>query len=80
MKTSSAATYFGAKKPAEPCCGGTDYNGFVDAFLSNIQMADPGPTATPAVQNDGGGPGPLVAGAVSIVQGPRWFFPSTTTR
>ena len=48
----------------------TDYSGFVDAFVSNIQIADPGPTATPAVLNGGGGPGPLVAGAVAVVEGP----------
>jgi hypothetical protein len=48
----------------------TDYNGFVDAFLSNIQIADSGPIATPAVQNDGDGPGPLVAGTIALVQGP----------
>lgn len=48
----------------------TDYSGFVDAFLSNIQIADPGPAPTPAVLNDGGGPGPLVAGTVAVVAGP----------
>jgi len=48
----------------------TGYNGFVDAYLSNIQVADPGPGLTPAVQNDGDTPGPLVAGAVSLVTGP----------
>jgi hypothetical protein len=48
----------------------TQYNGFVDAFLSNVQIADAGSTPTPAVQNDGGSPGPLVAGVIALVQGP----------
>jgi hypothetical protein len=39
----------------------TGFGGAVDAYLSNIQMADGGPTPTPAIQNDGGGPGPTVA-------------------
>jgi len=48
----------------------TDYSGFVDAFVSNIQIADPGPAGTPAVLNGGGGPGPLVAGVAPVVEGP----------
>jgi len=39
----------------------TSFGGAVDSYLSNIQMADGGPTPTPAIQNDGGGPGPTVA-------------------
>jgi len=39
----------------------TGFGGGVDSYLSNIQMADGGPTPTPAIQNDGGGPGPTVA-------------------
>jgi hypothetical protein len=48
----------------------TEYNGFVDAYLSNIQLADAGPKPGPAVQNDGSAPGPLVAGTIALVKGP----------
>ena len=48
----------------------TDYSGFVDAAVSNIQIADEGPTAAPAVLNEGSGPGPLVAGTVGVIEGP----------
>jgi hypothetical protein len=47
----------------------TGFGGFVDAYLSNIQLADAGPTFTPAVRNDGAGPGPTVTMADSV-QGP----------
>src|SRR5450432_964923 len=52
----------------------TSYDGFVDALLLNIQVADAGPKPTPAVQNDGNVPGPAVAGALGSkglqIQGP----------
>jgi len=50
----------------------TGFGGAVDSYLSNIQMADPGPTPTPAIQNDGLGPGPTVANTTggNGVQGP----------
>jgi len=50
----------------------TGFGGAVDSYLSNIQMADGGPTPTPAIQNDGGGPGPTVANTTggSGIQGP----------
>ena len=50
----------------------TGFGGAVDAYLSNIQMADGGPTLTPAIQNDGLGPGPTVANTTggNGVQGP----------
>jgi len=50
----------------------TSFGGAVDSYLSNIQMADPGPTPTPAIQNDGLGPGPTVANTTggNGVQGP----------
>jgi len=50
----------------------TAFGGAVDSYLSNIQMADGGPTPTPAIQNDGLGPGPTVANTTggNGVQGP----------
>lgn len=50
----------------------TSFGGAVDAYLSNIQMADGGPTPTPAIQNDGAGPGPTVTNTTggNGIQGP----------
>jgi hypothetical protein len=50
----------------------TSFGGTVDAYLSNVQMADEGPTPTPAIRNDGGGPGPTVANTTGGggIQGP----------
>ena len=53
-----------------PCVWFTNYFGSMDSYLNNIQMADPGPTPTPIVENDGGGPGPTVLNGGGFVEGP----------
>ncbi len=47
----------------------TTWDAAMESVLSNIQMADSGPTPTLAVQNDGGSPGPVVISADGV-QGP----------